>query len=441
MYKNEEDKLEQWKKQIEERPISEIRLEQAIKNGFERGRLGKSRKNKRIYKRSIWSVFVAAILLITLVTSIRVSPVFANAIASIPGLERFVEFIREDKGLESAMNNEYYQELNLTSEKEGVTLTLKGVIADEEEMVLFYTLNGARKDEVFHLGLSDITDRKGNDVMRWGSATPDPISFETGKELAVKINIGFKEGVNESEFILKATAKSTEREIDFDIPFSLAKEKMPTTRYLVNETVSIEGQKVTIQQIEISPLKVAISIRTNPNNTKIIFGFEDLRLMDENGEMWTSINGITSSGTENEDEKIYYLESNYFENPEELTLMFNKLQAMDKDEAYILIDTEKEVILEQPADQRYSIQDIKKGYLEFLLKSEEGYHTSPFNSFIDAEGKEVSFTSGSFSSNGDDTAVIGMDFPKGPFVNPVKLPLHGYPQWIEGNVKVKINIR
>ncbi|WP_438312395.1 DUF4179 domain-containing protein [Sporosarcina sp. FA9] len=439
MYKNEEEKLGQWKKQIGAQPIAEIRLEQAIKNGFERGKLGKSRNKKRIYKRGIWSIIVAAILLITLVTSIRVSPVFANAIASIPGMERFVEFIREDKGLESAMNNEYYQAFNLSSEKEGVTLTLKGVIVDEQEMVLFYTLGGARKNEVFHLGLSDITDRKGNDVMRWGSATPDPGSFETGKELAVKINIRFKEGVNESDFILHATAKSTEREIDFDIPFSLAKEKMPTTRYPVNETVSIERQKITIQKIEISPLKVAIHIRTDPNNTKMIFGIEDLRLVDENGEKWTSVSGI--SRTENEEEKIYFLESNYFEQPDELTLMFNKLQAIDKDEAYLLMDTEKGVIIEQPADQRYSIQKLKNGYFEFLLKSEDGYHASPFNSFIDAEGKEVNFTSGGFSSNKDGTVVIQMNFLKGSFVNPIKLPLYGYPQWIEGDVKVKIKIR
>lgn len=439
MYKNEEEKLDQWKKQIEAQQISEIRLEQSIKNGFDRGRLGKSRKNKRMYKRGIWSIIVAAILLITLVTSIRVSPVFANAIASIPGMERFVEFIREDKGLESAMNNEYYQELNLSSEKEGVLLTLKGVIADEQEMVLFYTLDGARKDEVFQLGLSDITDRKGNNVMLWGSATPDSGSVETGEELAVKINIRFKEGVNESEFILKATAKSTEREIDFDIPFSLAKEKMPTTRYPVNETVSIEGQKITIGKIEISPLKVAIHIHTDPNNTKMIFGIEDLRLVDENGETWTSVSGIAS--TENEEEKIFFLESNYFENPDELTLMFSKLQAIDKDEAYLLMDTEKVVILEQPADQRYSIQKMMNGYFEFLLESEEGYHANLFNSFIDAEGKEVHFTSGGFSSNEDGTVVIQMNFLKGPFVNPIKLPLYGYPQWIEEDVKVKIKIR
>ena len=79
----------------------------------------------------------------------------------------------------------------------------------------------------------------------------------------------------------------------------------------------------------------------DPANTKEIFGFEDLRLVDEKGETWTSINnGITSSGARDDDVNIYYLQSNYFEEPKELYLQFNKLMAMDKDEAFLLIDTD-----------------------------------------------------------------------------------------------------
>jgi hypothetical protein len=41
-------------------------------------------------------------------------------------------------------------------------------------------------------------------------------------------------------------------------PFVVDKVKMPTTRYPLNETILIEGKKIIIQQIEISPLKLAI---------------------------------------------------------------------------------------------------------------------------------------------------------------------------------------
>ena len=147
--------------------------------------------------------------------------------------------------------------------------------------------------------------------------------------------------MNEFEFIFNATAKSNHRAIDFTIPFEVDKVKMPTTRYPLDKTVLIEGQKIIIKQIEISPLKVAIHVSVDPANTKEIFGFEDLRFVDEKGETWTSINnGITRSGARDDDVNIYYLQSNYFEEPKELYLQFNKLMAMDKNEAFLIIDTE-----------------------------------------------------------------------------------------------------
>ena len=69
----------------------------------------------------------------------------ANAVASIPGMEKFVDFIRDDKGLASAIENEYYQELNISSEKEGVTLTLDGVLADERRNGHFLYNKGRMK--------------------------------------------------------------------------------------------------------------------------------------------------------------------------------------------------------------------------------------------------------------------------------------------------------
>ena len=49
----------------------------------------------------------------------------------------------------------------------------------------------------------------------------------------------FREGINKSDFIFKVklesfifkSLESDSRSIDYEIPFSLAKEKMPTIRY------------------------------------------------------------------------------------------------------------------------------------------------------------------------------------------------------------------
>ena len=100
MFRKEETKLERWKTEIEQVNVTDDLLEEAIQQGFHRAKNTYPVRRQRLYvKRGIWSIVVAAILFITLVTSIRVSPVMANAVASIPGMEKFVDFIRDDKGL------------------------------------------------------------------------------------------------------------------------------------------------------------------------------------------------------------------------------------------------------------------------------------------------------------------------------------------------------
>ena len=171
VFRKEETQLGKWKSEIGDVIVTDDLLEEAIQQGFHRAKKTHLVRRKRLYvKRGIWSIVVAAILFLTLVTSIRVSPVMANAVASIPGMEKFVDFIRDDKGLASAIKNDYYQELNLSTEKEGVMLTLDGVLADEQEMVVFYTIKGAEKNERFQLGITDITDRQGTDIMKYGGA-------------------------------------------------------------------------------------------------------------------------------------------------------------------------------------------------------------------------------------------------------------------------------
>ena len=441
MFNEEEEKLEQWKDEIEKTEVTEDQLGLAIKQGFERAKNMPIAKKRPYVRRGIWSAIVAAILLLTLVTSIRVSPAFASAVASIPGLEKFVEFIQDDKGISSAIENEYYQKLNISAEKEGVTLTLDGVMADELEMVVFYTVNGAEKNEEFQVGLPDITDRKGIDVTNGGAALPGSDFELKGKDVGQtgQVNIRFIEGIKESDFIFKAKLKSNLRTIDFEIPFTVDKGTKPTKEYLLNEVVLIEGQKVIIKKIEITPIKIAIHIGVDPANTKKIFGFEDLRLVDEKGETWTSINnGITSSGDEDDEVKIYYLQSNYFVKPRELYLQFNKLMAMNKNEAFLLIDTEKEMILQQPKDRRFSNLTVNGKLINMDLRSVKGFSRHPFYTIIDATGKEIDMLSGRFSPESEQKTRVGTELPDEPFVNPIKISLSGYPQWIEGDVKIQI---
>src|SRR5690606_32363801 len=103
-------------------------------------------------KRTLWSLVAAALLVLTLATTIRVSPAFANAVASIPGMDRIVELIQFDKGLDAVFKNEYYQLMGDSQTIGSATLTIDGIILDESGMNIFYTIESTldMKDIVIH---------------------------------------------------------------------------------------------------------------------------------------------------------------------------------------------------------------------------------------------------------------------------------------------------
>ena len=68
----------------------------------------------------------------------------------------------------------------------------------------------------------------------------------------------------------------------------------------------------------------------------------------------------------------------------------------------------------------------------------KGFSHHPFSTIIDATGKEIESGSGSFSPESEKKIVVGIGLPDEPFVNPIKVSLAGYPQWIEGDVKIQI---
>ena len=142
----EEQQLEKMRTQLEEQPIPEHALDEAIRTGFNKAR--SKRKKKR---RSIWLSVVAAIFLVGFVTSVRVSPAFANAMASIPGFSAIIEMIQSDKGIEDIVKNDYFEELNISEVQDGLTFTLNGVIADESGMVISYTLEADHDIQDLHI--------------------------------------------------------------------------------------------------------------------------------------------------------------------------------------------------------------------------------------------------------------------------------------------------
>ncbi|MCG7345444.1 DUF4179 domain-containing protein [Sporosarcina sp. ACRSL] len=436
----EEQKLKKWKEEIESKTMPEERLEHAINKGFEQAKI--KMQKRRTYKQGIWSIVVAAILILSFVTSIRVSPAFANAIASIPGMERIVEMIQDNKGLQLAIENDHYQPIDVTDETENVKVTLKGIITDETSLVAFHTVTFKEKNHPDFIVNYRILDTDGNDLSKkvsysnnWGHET----ETESMNTLEIELNAPIPREPLVLEVQIGDDIDTHEVKKSISLPFQVQLQPVKKEQYEINEKVTVDGQSIMIKNITVGPLKTAVEVECAPENTKEIFGFEDLRIVDAKGEVWTSIkNGIYARYTEDPNRKIYFLQSNYFKESDELYLKFNKLMALDKEEATLVINTETEEIVEQPKDQRFSDLKMRGLFMDIKLKGEKDYYHDPFSTFYDAEGKELQSKWGSFYQSDDEINNFGLELPNVEFTNPLHFPLHAYPSYIKGNVKIKI---
>lgn len=433
-----EENLKKYKERLDQVVIPEA-LEEAIESGFRKAYL-----EKRSHKRKKWwmSAALVAVLLIGFFTTIRVSPAFAHYVAEIPGMEKIVELIRNDKGMLTAIEHDYFQGIGASEKKNGIEVVIDGAIADENGLVLFYTLKADEKQKYMVIERAKLKDANGKELEFSTASYGTPHYSEKGeKSFNGTMEYFFQEPLDESEFSLELQVEGDDVKEDFAFSITLDNEIRTKKTYEINKTVSIEGQKVYVTEAVVYPLRVAVHVKTDPQNSKKLLEFQDLRLVDEKGETWSKIsNGMVASNI-SDDETIYYLQSNYFNEPEELYLVFNKIQAVDKEVSDVVVDTEKVEILKQPDGNRLRELRISGNDIIFNLYIEKEFPYSLFSGVKDGNGNEIEKTSGFWSSDREEQGFteIGVTIPnlKG-YPNPITLELSFFPEWIEGEGKIRI---
>ncbi|QFT88143.1 hypothetical protein FIU87_05785 [Bacillus sp. THAF10] len=434
MFKREEEQLNHLKQDLENIPVSLDSLDKAIMAGFDRAKTDERKLSRK--KKGFYSFLVAAVLLFGLFSTIRASPTFANYISEIPGMEKIVELIRDDKGRIAAVEHQYYQEIDASDKNGSLEVTIDGAISDEMGIVLFYTLESDKKINGIMIDEVNIKAQNGTPL--------DMKSISLGRPNKTDEKEHSLSGTIEYFFDKPLTAKTYEVELEvegkqFSIPFTLNEFK-GKKEYPVNQTLELEGEKINIEKVTIYPLRAAVHLKMDPKNKKHILHLEDLRLIDENNEVWGKIsNGITGTGEKNSEQEIY-LQSNYFKEPKELYLVLNKAQAVDKNNAEVIVDIEKLEILNQPSGN--ILENVREEYdeLVFDFRTKEEFNYFMFNKVTDAQGKELEYSSSTLSSFYEEgLSKLGMNLPEITSAqNPITMEISYYPQWIKGNEKIKV---
>lgn len=430
---------------------------------------GKKKKSRRMIKRTSGACIFC--ILTFLLVGIRVSPVFAANAAKIPGLKYIVEIVRFDKGLTSAVENNYIQSINKSCEKQDINFTVKDIIADRFGIVVFYSVENKSGYKYPRISDPKLLDAKRSSLemsSSYGFSHSDNMSYDG------KIEFYFKNEDNRSNIIPDSVILQTSIEVDktkaleeeaptkyidsssahvdnsevlnstweVNIPIDKTKFSGMEKEYKIDQSVEIEGQKLFFKNIRIYPTRSILSVSFDKSNSKKILALEDLKLIDEKGQEWGRIaDGMTGTSSDENSHELYF-QSNYFQKPKELYLTGNSAMALDKKDCYFTVDTEKERITFSPYDL-LSITDfnIKDNVLRFeveINKKLGGRHYFLSNEALDANGNEIKIIE-SGSSNVENKSFCNYTLKLNDnFKGPIKFKINYYPSEIQGAFKVKI---
>lgn len=233
---------------------------------------GRQRRRRRTVSRL--AAYTAGLLLLTSVASVRFSPEVAAYVGEIPGLRPLVELIHYDKGLELAIDNDFMQPVGLSEEQDGMKLTIDGVIADESRAIVFYTLeNRDKQKSVVNLQKVELRDNKDISISR--SFYPQEEDWESVQgtiDLYPKEGSGIPDSFNMRFVFDKVTETATTSPTwQFAIPVDQTRFEGLKETYDINQTVTVEGQKIGFGRMTVYPTRIGIEVNYDPSNSKKLF--------------------------------------------------------------------------------------------------------------------------------------------------------------------------
>ncbi len=392
-------------------------------------------KREKRKKKRIVSVAIVFLCCLSLLFSIRVSPTIASQIAKIPGFQAIVSAVARDKGIKDIVDNNYYEEINATQTKNDLSLTLQGVIADHSGFVLYYDANAP-----FELFLEKVQLFQGEDEIECGCSFTHNASNQTN--ISSSVEFGFSEPIAYTSKDFKAIFHFNDKEkgnIKITIPFSLQNEIAQEKVFNANRTIDVQGQKLTIKQIRRTPLKLALDIEVDEENTMQILALEDIAVMTESGERRETDRNRSSIYRNNSDGKFtVYLQSNYFDDPESLTVMIGAVQAVPKGEDFIEVDFGTQKIISKPDYLDWDISIEQQSLKTAAKKWDNRERHMFFQNALKADGTVLEFAGGSYSD--DDEYLYATETFKN-YDGKAKILIDYYFNPIGENIELKIPLK
>lgn len=349
------------------------------------------------------------------VLAVNLSVPFALACARIPGLRELTATVAFAPSLKAAVQNDFVQYIGQSQTQDDLTMSLDYLIFDNAQLHFFYSVSGGDYDS-FHV-LPEISGPNGESLNGFsitsGMALPGELS-----DFGVNFNEGF-----EAPEALRLTCKVTARKEDmgqapasssdkdprdlgvvatfvFDLTLD-SRFTAPGKTYTLNEVVTVDSQQLLIKSLEVNPTHARLTVTFDENNTAWCDGL-DFYLTDAKGNRYDSgshvgsNSSLISSGTGEDGQVVYYLESPHFTGKGSYTLHITGADWLDKGKEWVTVDLESGTAQGLPAETE--LVELRREGENVRLSFSTPYHDKQLFSwtFRDEEGNEFHVSSGSY---------------------------------------------
>jgi len=401
-------------------------------------RIMKEKRKKKTILSSI-TALAASILFILLINT---NPAFANAVAELPVIGKLAEYIKFDKSLSKAIENEYVQEVNLVAWDGSNRLYLPYVLADEKKLILFFQLPEEFKQQPnqwINIFLKNMKNSDtGEKVEGYGYSTSGlslegreqnfgfimqdyhfteeklPKSIDIEVEVKIENILGSEEAViSENTYDAKSNS-SFETIGTFNFHIELDDFVEPIL-YEINEKHTLFGQNIIVEDMKVYPTGTEVNFSFPNENSALIKGLELEVVQDDNKILKVNSNGVSSTyDTENTSMRVF-IESNYFDTPKKQELLIRGVRLLDKNEEFITVDIDNKTITPniEGMELKQVIRESDNATLVFLTQIVNDDNFGMFNhDYKDTDGNVHRFDSeGTSAYNSQMETLITVKYP------------------------------
>lgn len=325
---------------------------------------------------------------------VNFSAPIAQAIYEVPILGGLAKAVTFSRSLSDAIENDYITHMDLLHESNGVTAKIEYVMVDRKQVHIFYRLDSEEYTAMYVTPQVLTSDGAEKEPCAWTT----PINDVPNEELRLITLDYTEEDVPDSlQLVIYAYedhGSCAEDEVpiakftfllEFD-PNLIAEARV----YPIHQTVVMDGQTLTITEIEVYPTHLRVNIEDDAANTAWLKTL-NFYIETEDGRFDVPSSGITASGSaESGSMTSFRADSIYFYGAEQINLVITGARWLDKDMEKIRIDLRNgatnDLLQGVTLVPTYSEDSMSPVTLHIQLKQDESLHILLSMMYYDADG-------------------------------------------------------